>query len=164
MITTSTPFEEEFSSVDSDSKNSPRRGYCTSQGNMVFVEPGSDEFNNAVFYSQVSKENHEEARRMPDGFYDTPEARSEQLKQNPRDDVALFAPMQKNLDDIDEAVLNSRQKFVVSNNYKRLGSRSLLWPPPLDTSPNATSYGNLYNEEVDFQQRADMASRRNPAE
>jgi hypothetical protein len=94
---------------------------------------------------------------MPSGFYDSAASRDNEVNENPRDDVALFAPIKEDLDNLDEAALSSRQRFVAENTGKRLGARSLFWPPP--NTAGATSYGQC-GRTKDESDILDKATRR----
>ena len=77
------------------------------------------------------------ARVAPDGWQDSKETRDRELKENPRDDFARFAPTEDDVDDYVRStseLLRARVMTRGSNNpygnTRTVGTRNMLWAPP----------------------------------
>jgi hypothetical protein len=138
--------------------------YADLQGEMVYVQPGNDPFNNAVSFSSHDKQRYEMAEMMPDGFDDTFCQRQALLDQNPRDDNALLAPRRDEIEEYLDATSDLRRRQILSQptGNRHLGTRSLLWPPLddlEDCDDGRTSYAT-YTSGSDFDQHAQEACKR----
>jgi len=143
---------------------SPPRTYADLQGEMVYVRPGADPFNNAVSFTQGEDQRYAMAEIMPDGFDDTDAERQSALEANPKDDNALLAPRRGEIEEFLDASQDLRRRQAQSQptGRRQLGAQSLLWPPMGDLDDDRTSYAD-YKAQNRFDEQAQAAQRRSLA-
>jgi hypothetical protein len=129
------------------------------QGELVYIKAGADPYNNAVNYSNMTEQRYDIAGIMPDGFDDTIGDRNAEMKKDPKNDAAWIAPRKEELEEYLDASSSQmdRQKMALPTNNRRLGTRSLFWPPPdLEEDKNRKSYAQ-YASSASFDEQADKA-------